>query len=324
MPSVCRYIHAIRALFACCLFCAGFFAQGIDPSAGAAQVWLVSTHGLNSDRQAASCAWKLQSYADGCWSDVPATSWRLFESPQRPLVVYVHGNHRDEAGAKAEGLLVLERLCTSAPADAEFDYLIWNWPSQELPVSFLHDARVKERRTVLEGRFLAKWLHQHANGRPQSLIGYSFGSAVVSGALHELALLADSSHGSGERGSRQAVLIGAAAGADWWSPRGRHCMALTQVDRMTVLINPQDWVLKLYPLLFRGHGPNALGAVGPSSDARWHPQAGEIEVVELPQRGFAAHDLPQYLSQAEFDCSSWPLALFAGLPGLADHSASLK
>lgn len=320
MPSVDRRSCALPKLLAWGLLAVVLRSPG-GPSARAADIWLVSTRGVHSARQAAVCPGTMQAYVAGRWSAVPPDLWHSAGSAERPLVVYVHGNHRDESGAQAEGLLVRERIAASLPAECAFDFLIWSWPSQELPVSVLHDVRVKERRTVLEAQLLAQWLHEHAAGRPQSLVGYSFGSAVISGALQALA---DRTPERDSRGPRRAVLIGAAAGADWWSPEGRHRLALTQVDRMTVLINPQDWVLQLYPLVFRGRGPAALGAVGPSPDARWHPQAGEIEVLELPRRGLAAHDLPQYLSQAEFDCTRWPLALFAELPGLSDASTPWK
>jgi hypothetical protein len=101
------------------------------------------------------------------------------------------------------------------------------------------------------------------------LMGYSFGARISTGTLHLL--------GGGSindcslpiritttpRAPRRAVLLAAAVGRDALAPGHRHSEALTQVDRMVIMINPRDRVLKFFPVLC-DDGQEALGLSGPA------------------------------------------------------------
>ena len=99
------------------------------------------------------------------------------------------------------------------------------------------------------------------------MIGYSFGGRVVTGSLHAL--------GGGQLGGRKlpgpevlgasvrAGLVAPAIERSWLLPNGYHGKATQNLERLVLMYNRRDSILKRYWLLDLVRGSVALGYSGP-------------------------------------------------------------
>jgi hypothetical protein len=154
----------------------------------------------------------------------------------------------------------------------------------------------------MQSYYLAECLRSIERQVPVSLIGYSFGARIITGALHLLAggevagrslpkRLAQAEKGKPAEMTRRAVLVAAALDADWLLPGRRNGLALSQVNRLLITRNPCDRVLRWYPLMYGCRGPEAMGRVGP----RCWCCAENVEVVNVSCAVGRAHDWASYL-----------------------------
>lgn len=137
----------------------------------------------------------------------------------------------------------------------------------------LNDVRIKAERTDAQGLYLA-WFLRQTTEVPSglTLIGYSFGGRVITGALHALAggllggrkLPGEHLKGYGAR----VGLIAAAIDHEWLESNEYHGLATKNMDHMTLMYNPRDTVLRKYWMLDPATISRALGAVGPMKFAR--------------------------------------------------------
>jgi pimeloyl-ACP methyl ester carboxylesterase len=158
--------------------------------------------------------------------------------------------------------------------------VIWSWPSDRIRGTNRKDVRLKAAYSDVQGGYLAEFLGRLGPEAPVSLVGYSFGARIITMALDRLdgdrnaeravvepaaqdATSMEPPRAPAEPPRRRAVLIAAALDAGWLAPGGRHGRALRQVERMLITRNCCDPVLRLYPLMYRVGGPQALGYVGP-------------------------------------------------------------
>ena len=204
----------------------------------------------------------------GCQSGtMTLEEYRSVLSPDRPVVIYVHGNRMpiDELPSRAASVRqIIRRNRLSGPVD----WLIFSWPSERLSPG-VGDFRVKADRCDAQGLYLALLVRCHAElAIPTVMIGYSFGARVVTGSLHALA--------GGALGGRRlstVPLVGAnvrvglvapAIESNWLGGRGYHRMATKNIERMVLMYNRRDVVLKRYWLIERVRSETALGFSGPS------------------------------------------------------------
>lgn len=237
--------------------------------------FLINTRGITSN----SCRADLRSpnlrinRLDRCGRRSPSdlNDYLTSMSADRPRIIYIHGNRRDAATAISQGLWVYRELARRRPGGQAFDWVIWSWPSESETI-FLSDAREKAKRTDAQALYLA-WLlnHHHASGQPTSLIGFSFGGRVVTGAMHALA-----GGVVGRRKLEQPAIVGAnmdvgllapAVDSTWISSCGRHRLATQNMNRLVLLYNHRDYALKYFRLISQVPGSQALGYTGPRSIA---------------------------------------------------------
>jgi hypothetical protein len=233
-------------------------------------LWLVSTRRLPHGPRAAGALdftidFEVQRYEQATdWSGASLDELFGADDPRLVTSVLVHGNHTSRQWAITKGLGVYRTLVASAQAEQPVRLIVWSWPSDQVPGSFREDARVKAQRTNIEGYYLARFLDRLRGPNPVSLVGYSFGARVITGALHLL--------GGGELEGRRlgereqfprpplhALLMAAAIDRDWLLPGRPHGRALSSVERMVVFVNPQDRVLRWYRFVSPGE---ALGSHG--------------------------------------------------------------
>ena len=261
------------------------------------QIWLVSSRGIGCASSCSAGDPQLQysQYVDGRW--FPSTLELLLASddPSVATTVYSHGNQVTSVDAKSMGISAYRQVVKKANDPAPLRFIIWSWPSERIP-GILRDVRIKAERANGEGYYLA-WLIDRM--RPDvrvTLMGYSYGSRVVTGALHVL--------GGGqvagktlvervnpERTPLKAVLMAAAVNNDWLLPGHKHGLALTQVDQLLLLNNPCDRVLRRYRFVSPDR-PQALGYTGLPMTASLAPHKHKIKQVNICER---QHDWTSYL-----------------------------
>ena len=236
--------------------------------------WLISTRQITSS----VCYADLQSPAlsisrlSPCGQRSEASLAEYLETiaMSRNVVVYVHGNRMAACDAIARGLRVHSRIRTYQ-CEGGRDWVIWSWPSAQEGI-LASDARRKAQRCDAQSLYLGWLLRHHAEQDVStSLIGYSFGGRVLTGALHAAA--------GGHLGGRQldgdpvvgmevkVGLVAPALESHWLACRGYHRLATQNIDQLSLLYNHRDAVLKRYWLLSQVRGESALGYTGPTSFA---------------------------------------------------------
>jgi hypothetical protein len=255
--------------------------------------WMISTRSLTSS----TCNVNLESpelrihRLDCRGKPSPTTLDEYLDAltPERQVVVYVHGN-RMASNQVVHRSFSVYRNIIRCKEKRPMDWVIWSWPSSKQG-TLIHDARRKASRTDAQGLYLA-WLlrKQIKQADSTKMIGFSFGSRVITGALHSLAggkLGGRLLPGSPTTGATVDVgLVAPAIDTYWLSEKGYHAMATKNLDRLALLYNRRDAVLKRYWLLNKVRGRVALGYTGPRSFA---PRA---DGTELP---VVARDYSSYI-----------------------------
>ncbi|MEL6109731.1 MAG: hypothetical protein AAFU85_27285 [Planctomycetota bacterium] len=227
---------------------------------------LVSTRHLTSD----VCRAEIECPDLRFWSCDTGASLSLQEyeaglRPDRPVVVYLHGNRMPASELmkrfQTVRSLLKPRLCTGG-----VDWLVYSWPS-ERTIKGIDDFRLKASRCDAQGLYLA-WLlrRQVERGVSVNLVGYSFGARVATGALHSLgggSLGGRRLSGETIAGARMRVaLVAPAIDSGWLAPGGYHQRAAGNLGQILLLFNPRDVVLKRYWLVAGRRGNRALGVTG--------------------------------------------------------------
>jgi hypothetical protein len=231
------------------------------------QVWLISTRGLGCpDGSSAPGLRFWQSNGSGGWTDSSLAAFLAADDPAIPTEFYVHGNFEDFDETAQRGLALYGRLVAQAPDSRPFRFVIWSWPTDrgKHPLQL---TREHAHRADGEAYYLG-WLIDRMDRRVQvGLIGYSLGSRVVTGAVHllgggQLIGLSLNLDAKAVRPTVRVALVAAAEDCDWLSPGRPNGEAIGLVEKMLLLNNGCDSVLKKYPHMERCSRAEALGYVG--------------------------------------------------------------
>jgi len=167
-------------------------------SAASADVWLVSTRHL----ACGSCPgtgqpefWRLRE--DAQWDAADQGAFLAADRRGIPTVFLVHGNRTDACDAVAEGLAFCEDLETLAPK-AKFRLVVWSWPADRVTRRHRPDLQIKDVASQHEAVHVAGMLQRIRPEVPVCLVGYSYGSQTIVGAIKLLA-------GSASQGIRRNV-----------------------------------------------------------------------------------------------------------------------
>ncbi len=267
-----------------------------DDAAG--QVWLISTRRAPRSGRVESARGRIDYWrfrAQGEWLPADEDAFLQGDEKAAPTAIFIHGNRVDPDTAIRDGWRVYRCMKRHA-AGRPFRLAIWSWPADRVPGRNRYDVQVKACRSDVQSYYLAECLQRLDPEVPVSLIGYSFGARVITGALHILAggQVAGRSlpEPTGERRQIRAVLVAAALDADWLLPGRRNGLTLSQVDRMLVTRNARDPVLRWYRLTYGRGGPPAMGHVGPA----WCGPAGNLEVLDVTCSVGRAHRWAWYMA----------------------------
>ena len=245
-------------------------------------------------------------------SDLPS----LMDDPQRPLLIFIHGNRYDSADAKSQGLLLARRLAACHPNASAARTVIFSWPSSR-EGHLLRDSRAKYERSMTEGHYLAWLLGQVEPTRPVAVVAYSYGGLIALEALDHLV----GAQRSGrdilqpwmDRPARMhLVLVASAVRQDALAPCGEYRKVLRCIDRLTLLNNTRDQALRFFEFVDPDLGTEALGHE--NMPARWMPPEVEFVQVDAAPIVGKSHRFPPYL-----DSPSLRKRLASGaLDGLTD------
>jgi hypothetical protein len=299
-------------------------AVEVEVPAGACEVWFISSRGAGCpgpDGVVPLHVW--QRGADCQWIESDVLEFLARQEPSMPTCFYIHGNRISYGESRSNGLRVHASL--SAQACGPFRFVIWSWPA-DIIKGVVEDAKVKAHRSDLEAYPLAWLIDQIDPAVPVSLLGYSYGARVATGALHTL--------GGGEvcgrgldyrlhpqRALMRGVLMAAALDNCWLAPGNRHGLALTQVDHLLVMVNPADKVLERYgviysrrngPLALVGSkkGPQALGLTGAAGNLG--PYRDRVDHLNVTGWVGSTHDWERYMGAPSLVARMIPYLMFAG------------
>jgi hypothetical protein len=289
------------------------------------QLWLVSDRGLGC--QVEQEAGRLQY-----WRYDPEKSWvrsslgdlQAAESDDLVTTIFVHGNRMSWCKAFTEGWSTYQSLVRCAD-ERPIRLILWSWPSGAIH-GVVEDARVKASRTNRSGRYLAWFIDQLRPQAPVSLWGYSFGARIITGALHLLGggqlgghRLVNRAHATRE--PVQVVLFASALDNDWLAPGRFHGSAMSQVDRMLLVNNSCDAVLKRYHRIYHRRAcQQALGYTGLSRAWLDRDARGKVQQVDACCQIGREHSLASYLATSSLMSRVRNLLLFDSDAGPTDKA----
>jgi hypothetical protein len=164
--------------------------------------------------------------------------------------------------------------------------VVWSWPADRILRRNRPDLQLKDVVSQREAVPLARLLDRIHADVPVSLVGYSYGSQTIVGAIKLLAGECYAEHtlerrGPPRRAPLRAVLVAGAVESDALAGADPARPPLGPVDRLLVTRNGCDPTLRFYPLLYRRGGPEALGFVGPACLDSSDPNSGKVAVVDV-------------------------------------------
>ncbi|MEI8371197.1 MAG: hypothetical protein WCJ35_00010 [Planctomycetota bacterium] len=280
-------------------------AAEISPAtAPVTQVWLLNTRSTPGCGDLEAGLSKItysrldESCGGGHWQPSDAAVFQASALPNVPTIVLIHGNGSDEDWAVRHGN-ELYGLMKQRASGCPFRLIVWSWLADRELRRIRLDVQIKVRRSDVEAYYLARVLPNLPKGTPLSLVGYSLGCRTASGALHLLAggsvagrkLSSEVLSAWNQGGLRpiRVMMVAAAMDANWLEPCGPRGLAPLAVERILVVKNGSDRVMKLYTRLYGRHGPEALGHVGPTGTA-----GGKLEVVDVSCEVGRKHDFDRY------------------------------
>ena len=282
-------------------------------------VWVVSTRRLpDISRLPAQVTFDVERLVPdvACSRWMPSDLPSLLEEPQRPLVIFIHGNRYDPASAKSQGLLLARRLSACRPNAPQPRTVIFSWPSSQEGL-LLRDSRAKYERSMTEGHYLAWLLGQVEPERSVAIVSYSYGGLIALEALDHLVGAQRSGRSNlqpwiDRPAKLHLVMVAAAVRQDALAPCSEYREVLRCIDRLTLLNNTRDQALRFFEFVDPDLGTEALGHE--NMPARWLPP--EIEFVQVDAAPIVgkSHRFPPYL-----DSPSLRQRLVVGaLDGLTD------
>ena len=231
----------------------------------------------------------------GQWLPSDRDSFVAANVPSSTSCVFVAGNGYTDAETRALGRSAYQGLTRGLSAETPLRFVIWSWPSDRTDAAVIQDLRIKAARTDRVAWHLAEWLNETAPGLDCSLIGASFGVRVAGGALH---LLGGGRLGgytltqrNGSLAPMPVLFISPAIDNDWLLPGHRFGRAMSQVERLLLVNNSSDRMLKRYHWLYGRRSPaEALGHSGLVAASRFGDDRAKILQLDAaavigPQHG---------------------------------------
>jgi hypothetical protein len=281
----------------------------VDPPAppAADEVLLISTRAIGTSCDPAKFGRELDcrrlTFAEDGTPTWLAYDWHNLqknENALRQTVIYVHGNRVSVGYDATEGMAVFESLVGARTDGKPLRYIIWSWPSSQIP-GLIKDYQVKAVRTNPVAWQLAWFMDQLPAETPLALMGYSYGARAVCGSMH---ILGGGSLGNlklekrehPDRPSARVALMAAAFDADWVLPGEMHQKAITQIERMVVVTNRHDPAMRFFKLSTKISSTNAMGLAGIPHIEKLGTAAKRIQHIDVTAEVGRSHVIDDYLA----------------------------
>ena len=137
-----------------------------------------------------------------------------------------------------------------------------------------------------------------------SIIGYSYGARVTSGAMH---LLAGGRLGNLQLAAQtnlpsfRVALVAPAFNADWLQPGHFHGNAVKQVEHLSYTINPHDPAMRFFHLSNGRGRVHALGKTGITNPHSLGQLGKRVQAINMSQSVGRSHFLTDYLAAIHQD-----------------------
>ncbi|MBA4020443.1 MAG: hypothetical protein C0483_25055 [Pirellula sp.] len=235
------------------------------------ELWIVSARRarLTADGPTGFDVWRYDG--SGRWQTSSVAEFSAADT-RVPVCLHVHGNRVTFCDALCGGWAFYTKFTGGGCKDrGPIRWVIFTWPSDRLNIGSRKDVQIKAVRAECYGYYLAYIADRLPAEARVSMIGYSFGTRVISASLHILGggtlrgrALAE--HHVQDRAVRTVLLAGAMDN-DCFMPGRYMQMAPSQIDRLLVGRNHLDPAMKWYPLLYeltlrRRQGQQSLGYTG--------------------------------------------------------------
>ena len=215
-------------------------------------------------------------------------------TPDTIVCVWVDGNRVDGDYSIRRSWLIQKAL--KVHSSQKLRIVIWSWPSQTVagPVK---DIQAKICRTEAEAVWLASFLAGLPSSQPVTILGYSLGARIAYGSL---SLLASQSFAKyqlplpTETCQVRLVFIAPAVPNSWLCHDHACSLALTKVQRMLILGNRRDKVLKYFPYSPGANGNLALAVSAVRPDCLGE-HATRVQQYDFSQQIGRSHKVQDYL-----------------------------
>jgi len=250
------------------------------------EIWTVSTVHLGCPRRGelSEPCWRVRRYLPGVgWQTSTATEFFAGQSPDVINTNYVHGYRVEPCETIDRGLYVYRLLtsdsCDCSPCDRVLRHVIWVWPSDKSdaggrPIKkVVRDVNLKANRAYVDAYYMGWWLSQFHPHTEVNLMGFSYGSRVILGALDLVGggtwcgrALPLGGHNPSIRAD--VFAFAAALPCNALSPGGVDQRAANVIDCLVNVYNPRDPVLKRFSNLVPSDNVCPMGYVGVPASAR--------------------------------------------------------
>ncbi|MCL2004572.1 MAG: hypothetical protein FWG73_00245 [Planctomycetaceae bacterium] len=220
-------------------------------------IWRVDIHGVARLLASEENFSRLRFYQwdNNRWRPSDAEAFLDSQCSATPLIVLALGYSLTSRDISQVGHNVVRTF----DPDKACQIVFWDWFSDRGTYRIRRDIRSKIPIADNAANYLALMLQELEPQSKVCLFGFSFGSRIACQAVESL-------RQSGRRpdGLRiHLVLSGAAADEHWFARGQRYGNIQEEAERILVTHNPEDWVLRLYPMMYPvGQRPTALGLYG--------------------------------------------------------------
>lgn len=278
-------------------------------------IWLIDTHCLGDCECDVRTARFLRLNECGQWVQESHDSFFQTHDVAKPVNVFLPGYMSRTQLVVEHGWSLqrgFEQYAHCHGADCPNVRLVfWDWPSEVERLRLINDARAKAIRADQEGFWVGQLVSRMPAEARVNLVGYSFGARIATSAANNLAggycghcpfePSPTTPHLTG-------VLVASAVDAEWLSYSQPHSLALQRFDKLLLLNNCHDRVLKRFRVLDRATRPEALGAVGLLLP--YAASASHVEQWEVSHIVGRTHNWYRYVESPEIMSAITRYALF--------------
>lgn len=256
-----RFRAGCLALAIVALLAAGQGATAAqDEAQSHAGVWHISSSHLGSPRHCEPDL-EIRKYDNG-WERSSLEEFLADSSPDQITCIFVHAARSDDDATFARSFELYHTMARRS--DVPVRLVIWSWPSPR-SLCVVRDFRISYRILDYHAYYLGWFLSQLPENERVSLIGFSMGASVITGAAHVVAggsLAGCSLPGEGGPKQLHLVLWSAAFDNDWLMPEHHYGRAMSRIGELFMLVNRLDPVLKRYHLVQICGRASAAGSTG--------------------------------------------------------------